>query len=367
MTKLNSPSHAGHRPSLPLLIVALLGVTLLAGGCGDRKATSDPAKVKKVFSEQPKIDYGSIKVEAPPTPTEAPKPVANTWAAKMRLATAEIQADLQKCRNEYMVPFQFQKMRRRDVTWTSLSKMDTICREGTRKKRGVYKRLLWLSKEHIGKHPALDRFIAMGMDLSEHYRVVSLMAKKIGAPKIGLITDTAKASRDRVVQAGIQMDVAARDIAGWPDDLKPVDDPTLIAKPVDVDSYKKELVGRYDFFLLDIMGAYDRFAAKSWQYPNMIKYKSYRLWIDIPSKLLQQDRTRIDKVTGMTDKVKAGVTAYLTSVETLLAAWRASNERYVKGKKKDTWNEKDKFRKPLIKAQKAWRKQRDKTLGKLPK
>ena len=160
------------------------------------------------------------------------------------------------------------------------------------------------------------------------------------------------------------MDVAARDIAGWADDLKPVDDPTLIAKPVDVDSYKKELAARYDFFLLDLMAAYDRFAAQSWQYPNMIKYKSYRLWIDIPTKALQQDRTRIDKVTGMTDRVKADVAAYLSSVDAVLAAWRASNERYVQGKKKDTWDAKDPYRKPLIKAQAAWKKQRDKTLGK---
>ncbi|MCO4760205.1 MAG: hypothetical protein KC502_01795 [Myxococcales bacterium] len=344
-------------------LVALLAFSLLTAACGDRRAESDKKKVKKVFSEQPKIDYGSIKVAPPPKPAEAPKPLANTWAAKMRVVTSEISADLLKCRNEFMLPFQFQKMRRRDVTWTSLSEMDAICRDGTRKKRGPYKRLVWLSKEHIGQHPALDRYIALGMDMQEHYRVVSLMAKKIGAPKIALITDTAKLSRDRVLKAGLEMEAAGRIVAAWPDDLKPVDDPSRIAKPVDVDTYKKELADRYDFFLMDIVSAYDRYASKSWQYPNMIKYKSYRLWVDIPTKALQQDRTRIEKVTGLTDKTKAQLQDYLAKTDALLAAWRASSERYVKGKKKDTWNEKDLFRKPLIKAQKAWLKARNKALG----
>lgn len=343
----------------------LAGLALLtAAGCGDRREGKE--KFKKVFAKPEKIDFSQVKVDKPPPPKAEPKAVANTWAAKTKTLVAEIQVDLKRCRSEFMMPFQFNKMRRRDVTWVSLSEMDSVCREGTKKKRGAYKRLLWMSKEHVGKHPALDRYIALGVDLSEHYRTLSLMAKKVGAPKIGKITETAKSARDRILAAGIAMDTAARVIAAWPDDLKPSDDPSMVAKPTDIDTWKKELADRYDFFMLGTPAAYQRFANKSWQYPNMIKYKSYRLWPAIPMRLLQQDRARLGSVTGLTDKTRAAVTAYFDSIDGVLVAWRNSQSRYVEGRKKDTWSDKDPFEKPLLKAVKAWRKQREKVLGKLP-
>ncbi|GEM_PF-2775269 len=340
--------------------VVLATFAMTTTGCGEKKKKK---KVQNLFSHKPKpIDYSSIKVDKPKI--EAPRPKADTWAAHMKDAVAAIQKDLQRCRNEFMVPFQFRKMRRRNVEWLKLSVMDAVCRDGdrTRKQRGPWRRVSWLAKEHIGKRPKLDRYIALAADHVEHARMVSLMAKKIGAPKIELITATAKTSRDRVITAGMELDRLAGEIAGWSDDLAPLDAPSEVAKAIDKDAFTKSLEQHYTPFLDDTLGAYDRFASESWQYPNMIKFKSLRLWAEVLTKYLQTDRARIDKVTGVDDKSKAQLTAYLAAVETVVKAWTGSYKRYMKNKG-DTWTDVDPFRPPLAKAWIAWSKAHDGLYG----
>ncbi|MEY3014583.1 MAG: hypothetical protein RIT45_3318 [Pseudomonadota bacterium] len=325
-------------------------------GCGEDKPEPPPAD-KNYFAEKPKIDFSQVKVDKPAEPV-APTPVADTWASRTRELVATAHADLQKCRNEFMIPFQFDKMRTRDVTWLSISEMDAVCRDGDRatKRRGPWSILQFLAKEHTGKHPALDKFIALGHDHVEHFRIVSLMTKKVGSPKIAAVTDTAEAARARVIEAGRELDAAAREIAGFADDLLPDDSAESASKDLDAAAYAALLSGHYGFLIGDALGAYDRLASKSWQSPNMVKKTTLKLWAEIPTKLLQQDRPRVGKVAGLSDADKARFEAYLASVDGVLAAWRKSYERYLENKEGDTWSEKDPYRPALLKAHKAWTK-----------
>lgn len=342
-----------------LIGLTLVATAVAASGCGEKK----PKKKVNLFSHKPeKIDYSQIKVDKPKIEPVSKK--ADTWAAATKDTVAAIHKDLQQCRNEFMLPFQFKKMRRRNVEWLKLSAMDSACRDGdaARKQRGPWKRIVWLAKEQIGRQPDLDRYIALAADHVEHARVVSLMAKKIGAPKIDLITETAKSSRDRVISVGMELDRVAAKIAKWPDSQLPVDDPKAVAEAIDFDAFKATLDARYVPFLEDAVAAYDRFASESWQYPNMIKFRSFRLWNEILTRYLQQDRARIDQVTGLDDKKKALLTTYLASVEAATVAWTKSYDRYMKDKS-GTWTDVDPYRPPIAKAQQAWGTAHDKLFG----
>ncbi len=338
------------------IVIAAISVALISQvGCGERK------KKKKVnlFSQKVKVDYSQVKVPKPPPPVVEVRR-ADTWATRTQDTVKKIQNDLVRCRTEFLAPFQFGKMRRRDVQWLSLGEMDRVCREGDgKKKRGPWRLTTWLAKEQIGKHPTLDRYVALALDQGEHFRIISLMAKKVGAPEIALVTETAKNARDRAIAAGMQMDNAAREIAAWQDSEMPHDDPALVAKALTPDEYAAMLGSHYSYFFNDTMDAYDRFAAKSWKHPNMIKFKSLRAWADIPTKHLQQDRARLTYVKMLDDKRKAVFEGYLVSVESLLTAWRNCYKRYVDNKS-GTWSPKDPYRRPLQKAQKAWKRQYDK-------
>lgn len=338
---------------------AAIAVPLLFGavGCGEEK-NEEPPQALNVFSEKPKIDFSQVKVDKPAEPTEAVAPAADTWASRTRALVAAAHADLQKCRNDFMIPFQFDKMRTRDVTWLSISEMDATCRDGDRatKHRGPWSILQFLAKDHAGKHPALDRFIALGHDHVEHFRIVSLMTKKVGSPKIAAVSDTAKAARDRVLAAGRALDEAAREIASFPDDLLPDDSAEAASKTLDSAGYAALITGHFGFLIGEMPDAYDRLASKSWQSPNMIKKTTLRLWADIPTKLLQQDRPRLAKVEGISDADKAKFEAYFDAVDGVLDAWRKSYERYLENKEGDTWSEKDPYRPALVKAHKAWTK-----------
>ncbi len=347
------------RPAIPLTVITLAIALTCQVGCGERKKK----KPINLFSKKEKVDYSQVKVPKPPPPVVVQKK-ADTWATRTQETVKKIQDDLVRCRNEFLAPFQFGKMRRRDVQWLSLREMDSVCREGDgKKKRGPWRLTSWLAKEHIGKHPTLDRFIALSLDQGEHFRILSLMCKKVGAPEIALVTETAKGARDRAIAAGMLMDQAAREIAAWKEDELPHDDPALVAKALTPDEYAAMLGSHYGFFLDDAMDAYDRFAAESWKHPNMIKFKSYRAWVDIPTKHVQQDRARLASVKMLDDKRKAVFVDYLNAVETVLTAWRNSYKRYIEDKS-DTWSPKDPYKKPLKKAQKAWKKAHDKHIRK---
>lgn len=343
-------------PTNKLLTTLLLGPIALAllvqVGCEKR----EKKKPVNLFSQKVKVDYSQVKVPKPPPPVVVKKK-ADTWAARTQESIKKIQDDMVRCRTEFMTPFQFAKMRRRDVMWLRQNEMDQVCRDGdgTPKNRGPWRLVSWLAKEQVGKHPLLDRYIALALDQGEHYRIVSLMAKKVGAPEIALITETAQASRDRTITAGIGMDRAARQIAAWAEGELPHDDPSVLAKGLTAAEYAIILDSHYSFFMNDTLDAYNRFAAESWKYPNMIKFKSYRAWHDIPTKHLQQDRVRLENVKLPDDKSREAFVAYLAGVEAVLGAWSASYKRYIDDKS-DTWSPKDPHRRPLERAVKAWQK-----------
>jgi hypothetical protein len=341
------------------LVVAVATAGL--SGC-DKPADSEQAKGEKnFFPEVTRVDYSQVKVDKPAEPIAAPGPAVDTWSSRLRTLVAEAHADLQRCRNEFMIPFQFEKMRLRDVTWVSISEMDAVCRDGDRaaKKRGPLSIVHFLAKEHIGKHPALDRFIALATDQLDHFRVVSLMTKKVGSPKIAKVTEVAQEARDRTLAAGRLLDEAAREIAAFPDDLQPDDSAEAVAKEQDVEAFTAMVAGHYGFLLGDMVDAYDRFASKSWQAPNMVKKTSLRLWVDIPTKLLQQDRPRLGKIKGASEADLKRLGDYLDRCEALTAAWKASYARYIEDKEGDTWAERDPHRPAIVKAHKAWKKAHD--------
>lgn len=354
--------HTILKKTWPIAVFAIFSTLTPLAGCGKG---DKPKKVKNLFSERPpKIDYSQIKVDKPKLTPTAVK--ADTWASHTRDFIAGMHTDLQTCRNEFMLPFQFKKMRRRNVEWLKINRMDTVCRDGDRaaKQRGVWSKVQYLANEQLGKQPELDRFIMLAVDHIEHARIVSLMAKKIGAPKIELITDTAKEARDRVLENGMQLDREAAAIAAWKDDNKALDDPTVVAQTIDLAGFKQLLDSRYTWFMADCLGQYDRSAQESWQYPNMVKIRGLKLWPEIIEKYLSQDRARIDKVTDGDERAKADLMAYLDAAQGVVKAWKDSYERYLAKKDPDqAWVDVDPFRVPLAKALVGWATAHDKLFG----
>lgn len=327
---------------LPSRTLALACAVLALSACGERK----PAKEKVNFmATGAKLEYNDIHVEAQPEPVAVV--VADTWAAKMRERVKLAHDDLVKCRSEYLIPFQFNKMARRDIEFVSLSEMDDVCLEGNRDKKALGpKRIVHtLGEEHIGKHPALDRFVALATDQIEHYQVFSFMTKKIGAPDLGVVVDTAKRARDRVVALGGALDKAAADIAKWPDGQLADDDPQAVAKAVDAVAFQQQLVQTHGFFIADLAPAYDRFAARSWQGYDTPKLGALRRWLGIPTLRLQQDRARLASVQGDAKQL-AGLRAYLDAVDHALQAGRKGLAHY-ETTPRDALSDKDPQRKAI--------------------
>lgn len=332
-----------------LAVVCLAGA-LAVGGCGEKKKVQ--AAPVDFFPQQEKVDYSQIKVDAPPVAApEAPK--ADTWASRVRDQVKLIQDDLQKCRNDFLIPFQFAKMRRRNVEFVSIQDMDELCYDGSpsRKTRGPWKVLRGMSEEQIGKNADLDRYLAAATDTLEHFHILSVMTKKVGAPEIDIVTTAAQAARDRVIAAAPALDKAAEAIAKWPDGQQPDDDPTVVAKEVDAAAFKAQLLDTYGFFMSDLGDAYDRFANKSWIGYDMPKMHALRLWVAIPQKRLQLDRARLAHVTA-DDKQKAEFKKYFDAVEGAAKSVAAGFDRYEKTSK-DERSEKDPNRKAVETAQQA--------------
>lgn len=313
-------------------------------------------------SERPKKDFlpptdrpTYAKVEVPPEPDVATAaPAADTWAGKTKETVRTVLTDLQKCRNDFLIPFQFNKMRRRDVTFVSLQEMDEVCAEGNREKktRGAKRILRFLAEEHIGKHPDLDRFIALATDTVETYNVFSFMTKKVGSPEIEDVTKTAEECRARILEIGSTMDRLAAEIEKWPDGQVPDDDPQMVGREVDLAAFRQQLAHNYGFFLGDLTNAYDRYAAQSWQGQRLPKMGALKTWVAIPTKRLQQDRARLAQVKGADDKAQAELRSYLDAVEGALKAVAAGYDRYEKVPKEER-AEKDPNRKNVEAAQKA--------------
>ena len=313
---------------------------------------NDPMAQALAPAEHVDLDIG--KIEA--VPEEKPVEIAHTWAAAIKEQVRLAEADLQTCRNEYLVPFQFDKMRRRNVEFVNITEMDEVCMDGSpdKKKRGPLKILRNLAQEHTGKNAQLDRFIASGMEQLEFFRVFSFMTKKVGAPEIQLVTDLAKACGDRVRLVGMDVDKSAALIAQWPDGTLPDDDPTVVAKPMDAAAFKAQVVENYGWLVDDYLNAYDRFANKSWEGYDMPKMTALRTWVAISRKRVQQDRARLATVT-LDPKQKTDFEGFFTAVEASLKAIEAGYDRYEKTPK-DERGPKDPNRKNVETTQKAAQK-----------
>ncbi len=308
--------------------VAVTSALLFATACGK----SEPKPKVDFLAGAPKVEY-DIKVE-PVESVASPAAVADTWAARVKDQVRQARDDLQKCRNEFLIPFQFDKMRRRNMEFVNITDMDAVCIDGiegdaTVRKRGPFKVIRGMNDE-IGKNAQLDRFLTLAMDQLEHFKVFSFMTKKVGAPNIAQITDTAKAARDRVLDVGGQIDKLAADIEKWPDGQKPDDDPTVIGQSIELPALKQQLVQNYGWFMGDLVGAYDRYAAKSWEAPNLPKLGTLHMWVQIPQKRLQQDRARLGHVTGADEKQLAEIKAYFDAVDNACKAVIAGLPRYEK-------------------------------------
>ena len=344
------------RTIFPVLLLLSAAAAVLPG-CGK----PEPKAPRVDFLAKPKYETFDIHVDPPPESTPQP-PVASgeeTWATKIKGAVAEVQADLARCRNEFLVPFQFQRMKRRDVEFVNFMEMDDVCLDGNReaKKRGPKRIVAWLAEEHIGKHVALDRWIALASEQIETFYEFSFMCKKVGAPDLTtMVVPLAEADRARILQLGPALDRAAADIAKWGDGQVADDDPAAVGQEVELAAFRKQLVDAYGFFAGDLGPAYDRAANKAWQGYNMARVATMKRWLAIPTKRLQQDRARLQKVTGADDKARAELGKYLDAVAAALQAAGTAFERYEKTPKAEL-AEKDPLRKGLDALQAAVVKQ----------
>ncbi len=336
-------------------VVAAAVLATLAVGCGKgENAEKKPAP--NFFApdpEPPKLDLSDI---LQPEPEAAAAKVADTWSGKVKELVATAEADLQRCRNEFLIPFQFNSMKRRDVMFVNITEMDETCDTGSKeqKTRGPRKILRQLAKEHSGKHPQLDRFIALGLEQVETYYVLSYMTKKVGAPDIEVVVDIAHKAQQRILEAGGQLDRAAAEVGKWPDDLVADDDVAVTGAAVDAAGFKRDMVGHYGALVGDLASGYERLADKSWQDYNMPKLETLRAMMAILEKRVQQDRPRLAKLGD--EKIQAEFKTFLDGVEAA-AKQVATGYDYYEKKPKEERSVRDPNLKKVQVAQKALAKQ----------
>lgn len=350
-----SNSAASHRAgaAVSALVCTLISLSA-APGCGKSEGEKKPApNFFPPDPEVPKLDLSDI-LQA--EPEAAAVKAADTWAGKVKELVALAEADLQRCRNEYLIPFQFNSMKRRDVMFVNIGDMDEACELGSKEKktRGPRKILEQLAKEHIGKHPQLDRFIVLGMEQVETYHVMSWMTKKIGAPDIEVVVDIAQKAQQRVLEAGGQLDRAAADVGKWSDDQVADDDAAAAGAAVDLVAFKKGLVDAYGPLVGDLATGYERMADKSWQAHNMPKLGTLRVMMAILEKRVQQDRPKLAKLGD--EKVQAEFKMFLDGVDAAAKQVAAGYDFYEK-KPKEERPDRDPNLKKVQAAQKALAKQ----------
>ncbi len=348
------------RLTLLVLCTALLAA-LSATACGK----SEQAKKKDAPNffppepVQPKLDLGDILVAEPEDAKAAV--VADTWAGHVKELVGLAAADMQQCRNEFLIPFQFNSMKRRDVMFVNMNEMDATCELGSKEKktRGVRKWVDALAKEHLGRHPAVDRFIVLALEQVENYHVFSYMTKKIGAPDIDNVVNIAQKSQARILELAPTVDRAAADIAQLSDGLQPDDDPAAIAVPVTVEAFKQQLVAGYGAIAADLGPGYERMADKSWQIYDMPKLATLRAMIGILDKRAQTDRVRLGKL-ALDAKASAEFAAFFAACDAAAKQVSAGFDFYEK-KPKEERPERDPnlkavkaAQKPLVKQLVAW-------------
>ncbi|MBM4344127.1 MAG: hypothetical protein FJ100_12230 [Deltaproteobacteria bacterium] len=343
--------------------MAWLGLCAFAGlgACGK----SDGAKKKEAPNffppepVQPKLELGDILV-AEPEDAKATT-FADTWAGHVKELVAQASADMQQCRNEFLIPFQFNSMKRRDVMFVNMNDMDATCELGSKEKktRGVRKWVEALAKEHLGRHVAVDRFIVLALEQVENYHVFSYMTKKIGAPDIDNVVNIAQKSQARILELAPAVDRAAAEIAQLSDGLQPDDDPAAIAAPLAPEAFKQQVAVAYGPVAADLAAGYERMADKSWQIYDMPKLATLRAMVAILDKRAQTDRVRLGKL-GLDAKASAEFTAFFAACDAAGKQVAAGFDFYEK-KPKEERPERDPnlkavraAAKPVVKQLTAW-------------
>jgi len=341
-------------PAHPVAVcgrLAMIGLAALAAlsSCGK---DGPPKPAPNFFPPEPPIpkpDLTDLLPVEPDDATAAKAPPADTWAGKIKDLVATAEADLQRCRNEYLIPFQFNNMRRRDVMFVNINEMDEVCELGTkdRKVRGPRKLIEVLAKEHLGRHPLVDRFVVLGLEQVESYHVFSYMTKKIGAPDIDVVVGIAQKSQARILELAPQLDLAAAEVAKISDGQQPDDDPAVIGAAIDAAAFRQQLIAAYAPVVADLAAGYERMGDKSWQNYDMPKMAVFRAWTAVLEKRAQQDRARLAKVAA-DPKQLAEFTAFFAAVEAAARQIAAGFDFYEK-KPRDERPERD----PNFKAVKA--------------
>ena len=335
------------RRQVRLLLAATVLSGLVASGC-DKKEADKPAEGKKdYFGKTARPDYSEatkgLELPANQDVQEAPPADADAWAVRMKSSVKSVSDDLAQCRNEYLIPFQFQKMARRDVMFVDLSAMDAICSEGDRAadKRGAKRIVDGLVKEHAGKHPALDRWLVLSAEHVEHFGTFSFMTKKIGAPDVDMVVDIAKLAHGRIVELGSEINKLALEISVWPDGQLPDDDPAELGKAVELAAMQAQLAKAYGPLLADLPQVWTRNVGKrlkdSYDVP---RFTALRALGSVLTKRVQQDRGRLAKVTGADAKQQAELTEFLDQVDAVAKAIPTAMQPYEK-RGDDGYPEKD--------------------------
>ena len=96
-----------HHLTSSIATLIAIAMTVSCFGCGDRNLPKDKSKYKTVFTVPPKLKKPLVQAAPTPKPAEPEKPKVQTWVTKIKPVIAEIQQDLIRCRNEFMLPFQF--------------------------------------------------------------------------------------------------------------------------------------------------------------------------------------------------------------------------------------------------------------------
>jgi hypothetical protein len=301
------------RPAL-LLLLGINALPLGVVACGKSEPKAEKPNFFPPEPERPKLDMSDIVVEQEDT---APPPSPDTWGGQVKLLVAEAEADLQRCRNEFLIPFQFNTMKRRDVMFVDINLMSEVCMAGSKEKkaRGPQKILDQLAKEHLGRNAVLDQFIIHGLEQVETYRVFDFMTKKVGAPDIDMVVDIAQKSQQRILEAAPQLDRAAAEVAKLADATPPDDDVQVAGAAVDVAAFKQQLVTAYGPVVADLASGYERMADKSWKDYNLPKLDTLQAMGGVLQKRAQQDRARLAKVSGLDDKGKAEFEAFFAAAE----------------------------------------------------
>jgi hypothetical protein len=345
----------------PCLVATLLLSATALAGCDKKDETKPAAEGKKdFFGKTAKPEYHSEAVQGLDLPAnqdvqESPPVDTGAWAVRMKTYVKDTSTDLAQCRNEYLIPFQFQKMQRRDVMFVDLGAMDGICSEGDRAagKRGAKRTLDGLLKEHAGKHPLLDRWLLHSVEHVEHYGAFSFMTKKIGAPDVDVVVEIAKLAHGRILELGAEMNKLAAEVDKWPDGQPAEDDPAELARALDLAGMRNHFAQSYGPLLTDMPGIWQRNVGKrlkdSYDVP---RFSALRGLAAVLAKRVQQDRGRLALVTGADPKQVAELTAFLDQIDAVAKAIPAAMGPYEK-RGDDGYPEKDAGSKLLAKAAEA--------------